>query len=88
MTIHEPAVNGEEEISNPVMDVRECDCSGNDFNDALRLLPPCVENEFGGDVVSRSSKAERQYITVAEGAGTKELSEAQNISGRCSCLHS
>lgn len=58
---------------------------------ALPLLPPpsppCAENEFGGGVVSRSSIAERQYITVAEGVGTKELSEVQNISGRSFCLH-
>lgn len=62
MTIHEPGVKGEEEISDPAMAVCECDCSGNDFNDACSLSSSslCVENEFGGDVVSRSSPAERQ----------------------------
>lgn len=87
MTIHEPGVKGEEEISAPVMAVRECDCSGNDFNDACSpsSSSPCVENEFGGDVVSRSSPAEHWCITVAEEVGTKELSEAQNVSGRDYC---
>ena len=61
MTIHEPGVKGEEEISDPVMDVCECDCSRNDLNDACSPSSSlCVENEFGGDVVSLSSPAERQ----------------------------
>lgn len=59
MTIHEPGVKGEEKISDPVMAVCEYDCSGNGFNDACSSFL-CVENEFGGDVVSRSSPAERQ----------------------------
>lgn len=60
MTIHEPGVKGEEEISDPVMSVCEYDCSGNGFKDAWSLSSSlCVENEFGGDVVSRSSPAEQ-----------------------------
>lgn len=61
MTIHEPGVKGEEEISDPVMAVCEYDCSGNYFNDACSPSSSslCVENEFGGDVVSRSSPAEQ-----------------------------
>lgn len=60
MTIHEPRVKGEEEISDPVMAVCECDCSANYFNDACTPSSSslCVENEFSGDVVSRSSPAE------------------------------
>lgn len=61
MTIHEPGVKGEEEISSPVMAVCECDCSGNDFNDVCSPSSSSlfVENEFGGDVVNRSTPAER-----------------------------
>lgn len=80
MTIHEPGVKGEEEISDPVMAVCECDCSGNDFNDACSPSSSslCVENEFGGDVVSRSSPAERQSVTVEAEVWTKELSQPPN----------
>ena len=89
MTIHEPEVLEEEEFSDPVMTVYKCDCSGNDFNDACSPSSSslCVENEFGGDVVSRSSPAEHQYVTVEEEVQAKELSEGQNISGRDSFLH-
>lgn len=61
MTIHEPGLKGEEEISDPVMAVYESDCSGNGFKDAWSLSSSslCVENEFGGDVVSLSSPAEQ-----------------------------
>lgn len=60
MTIHELRVNGEEEISDRVMAVCECNCSRNDFNKHVFFSPLYVENEFGGDVVSRSSPAESQ----------------------------
>ncbi len=61
MTIHEPRVKGEEEISDPAMVVCECDCSRNYFNDVCSTSPSslCVENEFGGDMVS-CSPAEHQ----------------------------
>lgn len=73
MTIHELGVREEEEISVPVAAVCEYDCSGNDFNDACSSSSssPCVENEFGGDVVRCSTPAEQ---SVGHG-GIKSLDQ-------------
>lgn len=81
MTIHEPGVKGGEEISDPVTAL----CVNVIVLGMILMmrvfLPPCAENEFGGDVVSRSSLAERQKVTLEAEVGANELCHAHNASG-------